>query len=203
MIYLLSGRGDQVDHPDDCVGGEVDWPNDWVGSWRGKIDWPDDWAGCQVEVEWTDDWVGSREGIIDWPYDWVGSRRGEVDRFSWCGVDHALEEGGLVVYRETRRRVKGDVCFFTLLHYPLWRPHFFFYPNDLLTQFSILPWQEIKKKFFLKIFIFFLRIFKKIFFFSRFFPYKMGNYQRIFDFSIREALYRSLPYILKKSWKNI
>ena len=100
---------------------------------------------------------------------------------------------------------KGDVCFFTLLHYPLWRPHFFFYPNDLLTQFSILPWQEIKKKknFFLKIFIIFSRIFKKIFVFSRFFPYKMGNYQRIFDFSIGEALYRSLPYILKKSWKNI
>ena len=101
--------------------------------------------------------------------------------------------------------MKGDVCFFTLLHYPLWRPHFFFYPNDLLTQFSILPWQEIKKKkiFFLKIFIIFSRIFKKIFVFSRFFPYKMGNYQRIFDFSIGEALYRSLPYILKKSWKNI
>ena len=39
--------------------------------------------------------------------------------------------------------------------------------------------------------------------FSRFFPYKMGNYQRIFDFSIEGALYRSLPYILKKSWKNI
>ena len=102
--------------------------------------------------------------------------------------------------------LKGDVCFFTLLHYPLWRPHFFFYPNDLLTQFSILPWQEIKKKkifFFLKIFIIFSRIFKKIFVFSRFFPCKMGNYQRIFDFSIGEALYRSLPYILKKSWKNI
>ena len=60
-----------------------------------------------------------------------------------------------------------------------------------------------KKKKILKIFIIFSRIFKKIFVFSRFFPYKMGNYQRIFDFSIGEALYRSLSYILKKSLKNI
>ena len=46
----------------------------------------------------------------------------------------------------------------------------------------------------MKILLIFLRIFKKILVFSGFYPYKMGNYQRIFDFLIGEALYRSLIY---------
>ena len=46
---------------------------------------------------------------------------------------------------------------------------------------------ECKKKFFAD--------FQENFSFSWVYPYKMGNYQWIFYFSIGEALYRSLPYI--------
>ena len=48
-----------------------------------------------------------------------------------CGRMYARERGRLFFYVVTLPSVEAT---------------FFFYPNDLLRQFSILPWQDIKKK---------------------------------------------------------
>ena len=92
---------------------------------------------------------------------------------------------------------KGAVCSQMLWHYPLSSIYFFLSKCPLNTIFYIPMVKDLKKK--NENFHNFFADFKFFLVFSRFYPYKMGNYQWIFDFSIGEALYRSLLI----SWINL